>query len=550
MHRMPYTDCTSLEQIIARFVQDCEAGVAVDTRQILAAHPALAAELSEFFETNEQFTAAAQAVRNELSTQKSNLATTLGTGGQHPSSLALNPPKVFGDYAILEEIDRGGMGVVYKAVHVHLGRTVALKLIRSGELASEEEIARFRSEAEAAAALSHPGIVPIYEVGRLHGLVYYTMAFIEGRSLAEVTSDGPMDPHDAMKVVHKLCTAVEYAHRCGVFHRDLKPANVLLDTDGQPIIIDFGLAKFEHRDSSLTVTGQILGTPAYMAPEQATAKAPLGPTADVYSLGAILYCLCAGQPPFLGPTPFDVLLQVLDREPPAPSRINRRVSRELDYVCRKALEKEPGQRYASAKNLAADLQNILQGEPIDCQRERLLERLESWWRREPILVAHVSGIGTTLLIVATASLMRGESWAPFPYRIGLLLVWLVISFPLQRWAVRAAWRDTAFMSWASVDVVLYTILIAIADPPRSMLLVGYPMMIVASSLLYRKRFVTWMTGLCLAGFLSLAVLTPFEDFAKPDFCAIFVCGLIVIWLSLLATIRRVRGMSHFYEDAN
>ena len=384
----------------------------------------------------------------------------------------------------------------------------------------------------------------------MHGLVYYTMAYIEGRSLADVVSDGAMDPQEAMKVIHKLCAAVEYAHRCGIYHRDLKPANVLLDPSGQPVIIDFGLAKFAHRDSALTATGQILGTPAYMAPEQAMGNSTVTATADVYSLGAMLYCLCAGQPPFTGPTPFDILLQVLDREPPNPSKLNRRVGRELDYVCRKALEKDPQARYASAKELAADLQRMLQGDPIDFRRERLLERLESWWRREPILVAHVCGIGATTGIVAASHYLRSAESTPYPYRMGLLLFWLTISFVLQHWVRRAQWRDIACLSWAGIDVLLYTTLIAFADPPRSMLLVGYPMMIVASSLFYRKRFVIFMTGLCLAGFISLAIFAPLDDFVKLDFCAIFICGLCVICLSLLATIRRVRGMSSFYEDAH
>ena len=540
----------TLEQVIAGFVEKCESGEAAEPGEFLVAYPEYQQELEEFFAANEQFASAAQKARNEINA-KSSLGPRDSTNRsivESTLSLALNPPRIFGDYAISEEIDRGGMGVVYKAVHIHLGRTVALKLIRSGELASDEEVQRFRSEAEAAAALTHPGIVPIYEVGMLHGLVYYTMAYIEGESLAEVVARGAMAPHDAMKIIHKLCASVEYAHRNGVYHRDLKPANVLLDHSGQPIIIDFGLAKFANRDSALTTTGQILGTPAYMAPEQAMGKVGGGPSADVYSLGAMLYCLCAGQPPFTGPTPFDVLLQVLDREPPNPSKLNHRVSRELDYVCGKALEKEPENRYLSAAHLASDLQRILQGEPLDCPRERWTERLESWWRREPILVAHVCGIGATTAIVAASHIYRSQASTPYPYRMALLLSWFVASFVLQYWVVRARWRDIACLTWATVDVALYTTLIAFADPPRSMLLIGYPMMIVASSLFYRNRFVLFMTSLCIVGFLMLAVLVPRDDFARIDFCAIFICGLGVICLSLLAMIRRVRGMSSFYED--
>ncbi len=542
----------TLEQVIAGFVQACETGEPLARETLLQSHPEYRQELEEFLDSNEELVALAQSARQAHSSLRNDSSIIPGSRKSADSStsfsMSLHPPKIFGDYAILEEIDRGGMGVVYKATHIHLGRTVALKLIRSGELASDEEIQRFRSEAEAAAALSHPGIVPIYEVGMLHGLVYYTMAYIEGESLAEVVARGGLSPQDAMRIIHKLCVSVEYAHSHGVYHRDLKPANVLLEASGQPIIIDFGLAKFANRDSSLTSVGQILGTPAYMAPEQALGKKTIGPGTDVYSLGAMLYCLCAGQPPFTGPTPFDVLLQVLDRDPPKPSRLNRRVSPELDFVCHKALEKNPGLRYQSAAELAEDLQRIVRGEPLDRPRERIAERLESWWRREPILAAHVYGIGATTLIVATSNVIRGQESPFFPYRMTLLLMWFLTSYGLQSWVVKARWRDTACLTWATVDVAFYTSLVAFADSPRLILLVGYPMLIAASGLFYRKRFVLYMTGLCTIGFLILAVFVPRNDFVRVDFCAIFLCGLFVICSILLAMIRRVRGMSDFYEN--
>ncbi|MEZ6138425.1 MAG: serine/threonine-protein kinase [Pirellulaceae bacterium] len=545
-----YNDAHSktLEQVLAEVVQSCEVGRPLQAEELYRVYPQYAAELAEFLAANERFMVAAAAARTELASipvesSQDDSTASIAVG----ESLALHPPRIFGEYEIVEEIDRGGMGVVYKAVHVHLGRTVALKLIRSGELASEEEKERFRSEAEAAAALTHPGIVPIYEVGTLHGLIYYTMAYIEGSSLADVVSRGAMSPEDAIRIVHSLSLAVDFAHRNGVFHRDLKPANVIIDPHGQPVIIDFGLAKIAHRDSSVTTTGQILGTPAYMAPEQATGKASLGPNADVYSLGAILFCLCSGQPPFDGPTPFDVLLQVLDREPPNLPRLNRKVSRELDYVCHKALEKEPAKRYPSAVDLAADLQRLLRGDPIERPTPQWTERLETWWRREPILASHVIGIGATTAIVGASHIIRNQESTQYPFRMGLLLLWFMASFALQYWVVRARWRDVACMTWATVDVVLYTTLIAFADPPRLMLLIGYPMMIVASSLFYRNRFVIFMTSLCMLGFLSLAVLAPRDEFLRVDFCAIYLLGMGVICLTLLAIIRRVRGMSTFYD---
>ena len=440
------------------------------------------------------------------------------------------------------------MGVVYRARHRQLGRIVALKLIRSGELASDAEIQRFRSEAEAAATLNHPGIVPIYEVGMLGGLVFYTMAYIDGQSLSDLVLEGPMAPMEAARIVHKLCSAVDFAHRAGVYHRDIKPANVLIDASGQPILIDFGLAKFAHRDSALTTTGQILGTPAYIAPEHASGRASQTTEAsDVYSLGAILYCLCAGQPPFSGPTPFDVLIQVLDRDP-KPSKLNRRVTTELDHICLKTLEKDPAHRYATASELASELQKVLQGQPIDCPQPSLLGRIESWWRREPLLVVHACGIGGTTAIVAISHWWRGEPSPQFQARILLLCIWLATSFIIQYWVVRARWRDLACLTWVTIDVTIYTTLVTFAASPRSMLLIGYPMLIVASSLFYRKRFVMFTTAVCICGFLMLEFFVPLDDVVKLDFIAIFISGLGLINLALLSTIRRVRSMSVFYEQ--
>jgi serine/threonine protein kinase len=208
------------------------------------------------------------------------------------------------DYELLEEIAHGGMGVVYRAWHPRLQRTVALKMIRASLLATPEEIHRFVLEAQAAAQLDHPGIVPVFDVGEHAGEYYYVMGLVEGGSLARRIRERPLPPRDAAAVVQRVAEAVEYAHRHGIIHRDLKPGNILLDADGQPKVSDFGLAKIVHDDSHLTLTGQVLGTPAYMPPEQAAGKSPeVGPAADIYSLGAILYCLLTGRPPFQAALP-------------------------------------------------------------------------------------------------------------------------------------------------------------------------------------------------------------------------------------------------------
>ncbi len=555
------SDKKSIEQVIAQFVQDDEQGGA-SPEDLVRQYPEYADELREFFELHQRLTSQSSSTApvSQAASQstialpagddhvRSPLSSDLGDFG---SSLVNQLPKHFGDYEILEEIDRGGMGVVYRARHLQLGRIVALKLIRSGELASAEEVERFLGEAEAAAALTHPGIVPIYEVGTLHGLVFYTMAYIDGSSLSELVARGGMDPTQAVRIVHKLCDALQYAHQQGVYHRDLKPANVLVNAEGQPVIIDFGLAKLAYRDQSLTTTGQILGTPAYMAPEQASGRnEDIGPAADIYSLGAILYCLCAGQPAFSGPTPFDVLIQVLERRPPAPSKLNKRVDRQLDHVCLRSLEKDPADRYASASELAADLQRLLSDQPIETAQESFMERIYHWWQREPILVAHVLGIGATTIIVAVAYVLRGEQTAHFRYRMLLLFAWLFASLVLQVCVHRVRWRQAAIVSWLTLDVTIFTTLIAFADQPRSMLLIGFPMMVVASSLFFQRRFVILTTALSAVGFVLLGWVFPEDDFVKWDFSAIFVCGLLVISLCMLAMIRRFRGLSRFYDESN
>ncbi|MEM9645759.1 MAG: serine/threonine-protein kinase [Planctomycetota bacterium] len=239
-----------------------------------------------------------------------------GELGSLPPSKVHPSAREFGSYELLEEIARGGMGVVFKAREKTLNRIVALKMILTGQLAGKEDVQRFRAEAEAAARLDHAGIVPIYEIGQVEDQHYFAMSFIDGKSLAERMTQGPLPPREAAKLIRKICLAMAYAHGRGVIHRDLKPANVLVDADGQPKVTDFGLAKQTASDSNLTGTGQILGTPAYMPPEQAAGKSDeIGPLADVYSIGAMLYALLSGRPPFQAATPIDTLRQVLDRDP-------------------------------------------------------------------------------------------------------------------------------------------------------------------------------------------------------------------------------------------
>ncbi|MFI5454553.1 MAG: serine/threonine-protein kinase, partial [Isosphaerales bacterium] len=261
--------------------------------------------------------------------------------GSPPAASESTRVRYFGDYVLECELARGGMGVVYKGRQVNLNRPVALKMILAGQLATEDDVRRFYVEAEAAANLDHPGIVPIYEVGQHEGQHYFSMGYVEGQSLAQRVAAGPLPPREAAALMREVSDAVQYAHEHGVIHRDLKPANVLLDAGGRPKVTDFGLAKKLEGDAGLTASGQVMGTPAYMSPEQAAGLLDeVGTAADVYSLGATLYCLLTGRPPFQASSAIDTLLQVLEREPVSPRALNPAVDRDLETVCLKCLQKD------------------------------------------------------------------------------------------------------------------------------------------------------------------------------------------------------------------
>ncbi len=315
----------------------------------------------------------------------------------------------FGDYELLGEIARGGMGIVFRARQVRLNRPVALKVVLSGSFADEAEIRRFYQEAEVAAGLDHPGIVPVFEFGEHQGKPFFSMGLVEGRSLAQAIAGGPLPARLAAEIVRQVAEAVRYAHERGVVHRDLKPANVLLDADGRPRVTDFGLAKRMASDSQLTATGQVMGTPSFMAPEQAQGEA-VGPPADVYALGAILYAILTGRPPFQAANPIETLAQVVSEEPAPPRRLNREVDRDLEAICLKALEKAPKHRYATAADLAADLDRFLRGEPVAARTKGLPYGLRVWLRTR---------LKTTFRLAAVASVTT------------LLLVYLMLAVPLR-----------------------------------------------------------------------------------------------------------------------
>ncbi len=344
----------------------------------------------------------------------------------------------FGDYKLLGEIARGGMGVVYRARQISLNRVVAVKMILSGQLASEAEVKRFRIEAEAAANLRHPNIVAIHEIGEQNGRHYFSMDFIEGRNLAEYAKAQPLSALEVAQLMSTLADAVHYAHQRGTLHRDLKPQNVLIDAKGQPHITDFGLAKRwnvlaespapstkpDNLDSSdlsseLTTAGSVMGSPAYMGPEQAAGRIDeIAPATDVYSLGAILYRLLTGRPPHRGATPKETLAKVINEEPTPPRRLKIDVPEELETICLKCLEKQPGRRYATARALAEDLNRFVSGEPILAHPASPIRKAWSWTLRNPwVLVTSAS----VLLIGAVGAAFSSREMMRFERREALLL---------------------------------------------------------------------------------------------------------------------------------
>ena len=315
------------------------------------------------------------------------------------------PKTGFGDYELLEEIAHGGMGVVYRARQKSLNRIVAVKMVLFGQFAGKTAFDRFRAEAQTVARLQHPNIVAIHEIGETDGQPYFSMDYVAGRNLADLVRDRPLLARQAAGYVCKIAQAVQYAHTQGVLHRDLKPANVLIDESDEPRITDFGLARQMAGDSELTLTGQVIGSPNFMPPEQGAGKqVKLGPASDVYGLGAVLYCLLTARPPFVAETFEATLAQVLNTEPVAPRQLNPGIPRDLETLCLKCLEKDPERRCASAGELADELDRFLKGEPIHARPIGPADKLWRWCRRKPVVAALTGAVIASLLTVTVVSL--------------------------------------------------------------------------------------------------------------------------------------------------
>jgi WD40 repeat protein len=394
------------EDIILTYLNAVDDGQAPARQAFLNRHPQFAPELTAFFAEQDQTAFCLAPLRN---------------AGPAGAAMLKNP--FFGDYELLEEMGRGGMGVVFQAHQVSLNRPVALKMILAGHLASPTDVQRFQAEAEMGAHLNHPHIVPIYEVGELQGQHYFSMKLMEGGSLAGQISEGrwkmvsPEQQRKAARLIATIARAIEHAHQRGLLHRDLKPGNILFDLEERAHVSDFGLSKRvqpaaeeqQARGACLTVSGMIVGTPSYMAPEQATALRTVTTAADVYSLGAVLYELLAGKAPFQADTPLETLLQVTRTEPPRPRSLNPIIDRDLEMIALKCLEKEPRSRYVSAAALAEDLERWLVGEPIHARPAGVVERAAKWAKRRPASAALCALLATFFVLGVGALIWIGHA---------------------------------------------------------------------------------------------------------------------------------------------
>ncbi len=464
-------------------------------------------------------------------------------------------PREFGPYQLLEEIGRGGMGVVYKARQKALDRVVALKMILATHLASPEHIRRFQTEAWAAARLRHSNITHIHDVGQHNGQHYFTLDYIEGESLAQRIARQRLSTEAIVRVVSAVARAVEHLHAQGVVHRDLKPSNILLDRDDQPYVTDFGLAKVFVPGSEATTTGVIVGTPSYMAPEQASGRgSEVGPATDVYSLGAILYELLTGEPPFRCENPVDTLLDILSREPRYPRQLNPRAPHGLELICLKCLAKSPADRYGSAAALADDLDRFARHEPLSVRPPNVVERVTQWSRREPALAWRLGALAIFYLVELGNYHYGGVDW-PFHWKMTVLAAaWLVIAVVCQQFVGHQRLAVPARFVWGTLDsLMLLVMLLFFADGAASALVVGYPLLIAGSGLWFRVRFVSFMTVLSLVSYGVLVIdfyywRTGLQDHFDISFArhVLFAVSLVVLGTIVSSLVERLRMLSSFY----
>lgn len=503
-----------LARVLETLLKEQASGRAIDFDAVGREHPDLIDEIRQLLAVGQMIDFAQQSPP---------------TVAHPPASMPISPfplPRTFGGYELVEEIGRGGMGVVYKAYEKALGRFVALKMILRGEHATAADLGRFDSEAKAVGGLTHSNIVPIYQVGSVGGQAFFSMKYVAGRTLAAVMADKPLHPRDAARYMIAIARAVQHAHEKGILHRDLKPSNILIDETDQPLVTDFGLAKRVEGGESITGTGAIVGTPSYMAPEQAEGVKNPTTACDVYSLGAILYELLTGRPPFLAASAVETLLLVRSEEPVRPRALNPQIDVDLEFICRKCLEKRPEHRYASAARLANDLEAFLHGEPVSARSSSLvyfLSRLLRETHHAPVLenwglLWMWHSLKIFLLCVVTGAMYTlGGIRDHWPYltlwSIGLV-AWGVIFWNLRRRGgpVTFVERQVAHAWGAGVAASIGIFLVE--------WMLGYPVLeltpilSIAAGMVFLVKAGTlsgWFyiaAGLCFLGAVPMALLVP------------------------------------------
>ena len=506
-----------LANLVTSLADRINGGETLDLEQICKAHPSFAGDLRMLWGTLSVTRAA-----GERHLMLSDTIDRRGPGLELPFDL--------GDYILEQELGRGGMGIVYRAVRKSDSQPVAIKMILKGDFATDDERARFGTEAEAAGRLGHPNIVPVYEINEFEGRAYFCMKLIEGRTLSDRLVKGPMHGRRAAEIVAQVSRAIHHAHEKGILHRDLKPSNILIDEDGKAWVADFGLAKESARDSSLTRSGAVLGTPSYMSPEQAAGnRGIVNEVSDVYSLGALLYHMLTGRPPFLGTSPVDTVLMVLEQDPIAPRVLNRRIDRGLEMIAMRCLQKPQDLRYHSAGQLSDDLQAYLDDRSVSAQEGRLFqiasnlfrethhaEVLENWgliwmWHSLVLLVASLAT--QTMFVMGVRN--------RFPY----FLMWTlgIGIWALVFWYVRRRMGPVTFVErqiahvWAAamgIVVFLFPLEAALGLPPLSLApllgVVAAMVFLIKAGILsgsfYVQAVTMFLTAVMMAAFPSEAMV--------------------------------------------
>ncbi len=571
-----------LNDVLAAYLEAVARGEIVDRHTLLAKHLQLSEELARFFEAHDH---AARLAENWRASDGGDLeiravsSKKRATDADDPTSVWESPAgleaaqgadqaghelrlRKFGDYENLEEIARGAMGVVYKARQISLNRTVAVKMILSGDLANESDIQRFRIEAEAAAHLQHPNIIGIHDVGQHDGHHFFSMEYVAGENLSQIIRKGSVPPKQAARYVRQIADAIGHAHRKGVTHRDIKPSNVLIDDKDQARVTDFGLAKRVECDQQLTASHQIVGTVPYMAPEQVMgSRDRVGPASDIYSIGVLFYELLTRQQPFRGRTALDTLEQIREHDPKLPRQINPQIPRELEMICLKCLEKNPEKRYGSAQELADDLQRFLDGDSISLSGPSLLDRLlctlgrghhDVEFRTWANMLFHFAWIVFAANFLAF--LVVGKLHVPRP------LVWLATfravefaGMALVFWLYRADWYPpqgkparqlwALWLGYVAGSLTLFLVDYGMAPPDRAFeYWIEYPRLAILSSLGFVMMGSSYW-GYCYgigAGFLLLALILPMDPTLAP---LLFGLG----WGASLIALARHLGK--FYEEA-